>query len=88
MRDRVEVINRFQITGDFFFARLFLFLFLSLYYLFHFHFRFHRAIKPIHSGRVRTKIEPQCEVIAKEPRNLDRMIVVESPATVAATDFR
>ena len=60
---RIEVINRFEVTGRNFLANLFHFLFLSLHDLLHLHRFLDGAIKPVHAGGVRTKIQVQRRII-------------------------
>src|SRR3954447_5509570 len=63
---RIEVVNRFQVSWKRFALRFVHLLLHSLDNLFHFDLLRHRAIEPINSSHVRTKIEAQSLVLAQK----------------------
>jgi len=77
VRNRVKVIDRFEITGNFFLG-CFIDIFLhAVEHLLHFHSLLCRALEPIDSGRIRTKIESQRRIIAQKARNRGCVSVVD-----------
>src|SRR5437763_6797265 len=64
--DRVQMIDRFEIAGNFLLLCYFLFLFLSLYNPFHLHFFFHYAIEPIDTGCIVAEAETQCRIVPQK----------------------
>ena len=71
------MINRFEIAGDFLLDRFDDFLFLAIdqpFYLCRF---LHGAIQPIDARDVGAKIEAQRGIDAQEPRNRDRVLVID-----------
>ncbi len=76
LRDRVQVINGFEITENFLLLCFFLFLFLALYNPFHLHLFHHDAVEPIDTGHVGAKIQLQRRIGAQQSRDIDRMLIV------------
>jgi hypothetical protein len=77
MRHRVKVVNRFEITGNFFFARFIDFFLFAIDELLHFHCFLDRPIEPIDAGHIGTKIESQRWIDAQETRHRRRMFIVD-----------
>src|SRR6266513_3359641 len=74
LRDRIQVINRFEIAWDFLLLGFLHFRFRSLYNLFHLHLFCHDAVEPIDTSCVGAEIETQCQIVAQKFRNLARML--------------
>ena len=72
-----KVVDALEIAREKFLLRLFHFLFLSLYDLLHLHFRSHRAIEPIDAGHIRTMIESKRWIVAQEPGDSRRVLVID-----------
>src|SRR3954462_13233050 len=77
MRNRVEVVNRFEIPGSFLFGDFYDLLFLTVDELLYLGCFLHDAIKPIDTGDIGAKIQTQRGIDPQESCNLDSMIVVD-----------
>ena len=73
VRHGKEVINRFQISGNFILCGSIYFFLDSFCDRFHFHGFLYDSVEPIDSYNVRTKVEAQLCIVAKESRDTARV---------------
>src|SRR5947208_11276253 len=77
MRDRVDVINCFEIPGNFLLSGLYDLLFLTIDELLDLRCFLHDAVRPIDTGDVRAKIEAEGRIHTQKSCHSDCMIGID-----------
>src|SRR5207248_7728575 len=75
--DRIQMIDGFEVTGNYLLAYLIDFLFNPIDSLLHLHCLLDCPIEPIDAGNIRAKIESQLRIVPQKTRDFDCVFVVD-----------